>query len=169
MFIKDMFFVHEHARKINLWQSSVIVSPFFGPLLAAFMIAKLAWYWPFVVYTIETAIALLLVILFVEETYYDPKATSIEHLHRSSRWKRLFGIAQRQAKQPDTTFLRAMMRPLKALTKPVILMTNAYYLITFAWAVGINGTLSQFLSTVYGFSPTSIGTAIFSQAPISLP
>lgn len=169
MFIKDMFFFHDHARKINLWQSSVIVSPFFGPLFAAFMLGNktIHWYLPFIIYTIETFLAFLLVILFVEETYYDRKIPTDqrEAMGRGSRWERLVGVQQRRTRQPSNSFGEAMMRPVKALCKPVILMTNAYYLLTFAWAVGINSTLSQFLTLVYGFTPTSIGMFCFLSSP----
>lgn len=158
MFLKDMFFFHEHARKINLWQSAVIVSPFFGPLFAAFIIAKESWYWPFIIYTIETALAFILVIFFVEETYYDRRIPPSQRPPRGSRLGRLVGTAQRRAQQPSNTFLEAMARPVKVLSKPVIVLTNVYYLLTFAWAVGINSTLAQFLAPVYQFTPTSIGS-----------
>ena len=168
MFIKDMFFVHEHARKINIWQSAVIVSPFFGPLFAAFMIAHLAWYWPFIIYTIITAIGLTLVVLFVQETYYDRDAPLHQRAAQGLRWEKLIGTAQRRSKQPNTTLSRAMMRPLKALAKPPILLTNAYYFLSFAWAVSTNSTLSQFLAKYYHFTPTSIGKLILiSQNPVT--
>lgn len=106
------------------------------------MISKLAWYWSFVVYTIETTICFLLVVLFVEETYYDRSFPTNQRSQRGARWERLFGIAQRRTKQPSNTFYQAMMRPVTAISKPVILITNAYYLLTFCWAVGIKTTLS---------------------------
>lgn len=144
-------------RKINLWQSSVIVSPFIGPLFAAFMISKLAWYWPFILYTIETTVCFILVVLFVEETYYDRSIPIDERPQRGARWERLLGIAQRRTKQPSNTFFQAMMRPVTAISKPVILMTNIYYLFTFCWAVGINTALTQFLVNSYGFTTNGIG------------
>ena len=124
------------------------------------MIAKLAWYWPFITYTIETALALLLIILLIDETYYDRSIPTSQRPSWGTRFQRLVGIAQRTAKQPSNMFLEAMTRPVKTVCKPVILMTNAFYLMTFAWAVGINSTLTLFLTTVYGFSTTSIGTLL---------
>lgn len=35
MFIKDIFFFHEHVRKTNLWSAFFILSPYIGPVIAA--------------------------------------------------------------------------------------------------------------------------------------
>lgn len=56
MFIFDMFFFHERARKINIWAAFIILSPYMGPLLAAFMIATLSWPIPFWVYFVEVSL-----------------------------------------------------------------------------------------------------------------
>lgn len=71
MFINDMFFFHERARKINIWAGFIILSPYFGPLFAAFIISTQSWPVPFWVYVAETSLCFALAILFVDETYYD--------------------------------------------------------------------------------------------------
>ena len=43
MFIQDMFYFHERARKINIWASFFVISPYMGPLLAAFMLTTQEW------------------------------------------------------------------------------------------------------------------------------
>ncbi|KAI4234929.1 MAG: hypothetical protein L6R40_006597 [Gallowayella cf. fulva] len=43
MFVQDVFFFHEHPRKINIWSGAIIVSPYLGPLIAAFIINKMPW------------------------------------------------------------------------------------------------------------------------------
>jgi MFS family permease len=53
MFIFDMFFFHERARKINIWAAFIILSPYMGPLFAAFIITTLSWPIPFWVYFVE--------------------------------------------------------------------------------------------------------------------
>jgi hypothetical protein len=35
MWIKDVWFFHEHARKINVWSTAIILSPFLGPQFMA--------------------------------------------------------------------------------------------------------------------------------------
>jgi MFS family permease len=56
MFIFDMFFFHDRARKINIWAAFIILSPYMGPLFAAFIITTLSWPIPFWVYFVEVGI-----------------------------------------------------------------------------------------------------------------
>lgn len=43
MFIKDIYFFHQHPRKINLWATALILSPFLGKLpLRALLHASIA-------------------------------------------------------------------------------------------------------------------------------
>ncbi len=55
------------------------------------------------------------------------------------------------------------MRPVKAITKPVIFLTNVYYLFTFAWSVGINTTIAQLVTPLYGWGPRQLGRFLVSQ------
>lgn len=50
-----------------------------------------------------------------------------------------------------------MSRSLRVLAKPIILLTNLYYMCIFAWLVAINATLPIFLSPLYGFRSKQIG------------
>lgn len=59
MFIFDMFFFHERARKINIWAAFIILSPYMGPLFAAFIITTLSWPIPFWVYFVEVGVSKL--------------------------------------------------------------------------------------------------------------
>lgn len=53
MFIFDLFFFHERARKINIWSAFIILSPYMGPLFAAFIITTQPWPIAFWVYFVE--------------------------------------------------------------------------------------------------------------------
>ncbi|KAI1273942.1 major facilitator superfamily domain-containing protein [Xylaria sp. FL0933] len=161
IFIQDMFFFHERARKINLWASFFVLSPYLGPLLAAFQIATKPWPTPFWVYTAETALALVLTVFFVEETYYDRRIVQSAQPDRGNRITSLLGIAQWKSRGRRNAFLQAWMRPIRAISKPTVLISCFYYFLTFAWVVGINTTLSIFLQPVYGFGPKQIGFFYF--------
>ncbi|KAJ5756898.1 uncharacterized protein N7511_007080 [Penicillium nucicola] len=162
MFIKDLFFLHEHARKINLWQSCVILSPFFGPLLASFITISLSWRWPFWIYTIMTGLALLGVVLFGEETYYDRRIPASDQPVPQSRWLRLIGVEQWRSRSQRNSLRQAVSRSFVVLRKPIIILTNFYYLCIFAWLVAINATLPILLVPLYGFGPKQIGFMFFS-------
>ncbi|KAE8346277.1 hypothetical protein BDV24DRAFT_147495 [Aspergillus arachidicola] len=161
MFIKDMFFLHEQARKINIWSGSIIISPYLGPMFAAFITNTQVWQWAFGLYSIETGLCLIAIILFVEETYYDRKNTQPDLVPNAPRWKRMLGIQQRRSGYIVNTPKDAVMRPITVIMKPVVFLSTIYYMLTFAWAVGVNTTLSIFVGPLYGFGPKQIGFFYF--------
>ncbi|KAI1263292.1 MFS general substrate transporter [Xylariaceae sp. FL1019] len=161
IFIQDLFFFHERARKINIWVSFFVLSPYLGPLLAAFQIATQPWPTPFWVYTAETALALVLTVFFVKETYYDRRIPMEQQPPRGTEPQSLLGISQWRTRKRRNTFWQAFMRPVHAISKPTVLISCTYYFLTFAWVVGINTTLSIFLQPVYGFGVKSIGFFYF--------
>ena len=160
MFIKDMYFFHEHPRKINIWASFIILSPYFGPLFAAFIISTQKWQWAFGVYTIETALCLLAIVFFVDETYYDRRIPILQQPARRSHFARLIGTEQWRTRRLRNTFGEAVSRPFRILFKLPVLISLMYYVPTFAWVVGINTTLAIFLTPLYHFGPKQIGTLI---------
>ncbi|KAK2871772.1 hypothetical protein FQN49_002839, partial [Arthroderma sp. PD_2] len=161
MFINDIFFFHEHARKINIWSSFIIVSPYLGPLLTAFIIDTQIWQWAFGVYSIETGLCFIAIILYMDETYYDRKVPAAQQPARVSRWKRLIGTEQWQSRHLRNSFKDAVMRSVIVICKPPMFISCIYYLMTFAWVVGINTTLSVFLVPLYNFGPKQIGFFYF--------
>ncbi|KAK4167479.1 putative permease of the major facilitator superfamily [Cladorrhinum sp. PSN259] len=161
MFIKDMFFFHEQARKINIWASFIVMSPYVGPLFAAFMTETLHWSKPFWVYFAMNALGLVLVISFLEETYYD-RAISVEQQPpRGSRISRLIGQSQWKSRHLRNTFGQACWRTISVLLKPIVAISCLFYAATFAWAVGINTTLAIFVTPLYGFGPKQVGFFYF--------
>ncbi|KAJ5750818.1 hypothetical protein N7533_007846 [Penicillium manginii] len=161
MFIKDMFFFHEHARKINIWSGFIILSPYMGPLLASFIVNTQIWQWAFGLYAIETGLCLAAITLFVDETYYDRKTVQPELVPNGPRWQRMLGIQQVRSGYIQNSFSEAVMRPVTIILKPVVFVTAFAYLLMFAWVVGINTTLSIFLAPVYGFDAKAIGFFYF--------
>jgi len=124
------------------------------------MIATQPWPIPFWVYTAETGLCLVLVVLFVDETYYDRRLSHEQPLRRS-RFQRVLGIEQFRSRHSRNTFTQAIMRPIKVISKPIVLISTIYYLLTFAWVVGINTTLAIFLTPLYKFGPKQIGFFYF--------
>ncbi|KAJ4983007.1 hypothetical protein SVAN01_11502 [Stagonosporopsis vannaccii] len=161
MFIFDMFFFHERARKINIWTAFIILSPYMGPLIAAFIITTQPWPIAFWVYFVETSLALVLTVLFVRETYYDRRIAPADQPPKGSRIAQLLGTAQFQSRHLRSTFGQACMRPVRVIIKPTVFLSFVYYLLTFAWVVGINTTLAIFLTPLYDFGPKQIGYFYF--------
>lgn len=157
MWIKDMFFFHERARKINLWSGAIILSPYLGPFTAAFVNWKLSWRWCYWIYSILNAVGLILLLAFVDETYYNRSLPASQQPRWKNRLLRLVGIER----HPRGTFLRSIMRPAIAITKLPVLLIVIYYLLNFAWIIGVNATISTWLTGFYGFGYKSLGLFYF--------
>ena len=135
IFISDLFFLHEYARKINIWSFAIILSPYLGPLITAFIISKYSWRWSFWLNVLITGICLLLTIVWGEETYYERKA--VEPRPQRKSWiLRLLGTEQwRTRKQRNPSFMDAV-RPALVILQPVVFISCVYYLLIFSWVIG---------------------------------
>ena len=98
------------------------------------------------------------VVLFGEETFYDRQLPHSMQPPRNSRFQRLIGVEQWRSRRLRNSFAQAMMRAIRTVSKPVVLMADLYYACTFAWVVAINATLALFVTPLYNFGPKQIGT-----------
>lgn len=167
-FIKDMFFFHEHARKIGLWAWLFLLSPYFGPCLGNFILAGTEnWRNVFWMVFGICAFDLVLIILFLDETWYRRDIPQHEQPNHENRISRLIGITQiKHHKSYFTTVGAAYHRVFAVAIKPVILPSMLYYAMSFMWSVGINITSAVLLETPraaggYGFSNKGVGFIYF--------
>jgi predicted MFS family arabinose efflux permease len=70
-FIHDMFFFHEHARKIGIWASAFVISPYLGSFLATVISNYLPWRTTFWIDFMIIGLALMVVTFLGDETIYD--------------------------------------------------------------------------------------------------
>ncbi|KAI9710563.1 MAG: hypothetical protein M1820_002699 [Bogoriella megaspora] len=156
LWIKDMFFFHEHPRLINILEFPVILSPYLGPLLSSFILYKTKWQWAFWLATCMWALGWIL-ILFTDETLYD-RSTDFR-VPRGPLWKRILGIEQAKGLR-NRSFVQAAVRPIIALTKIPVLLVVIYYFLNFAWVIGVNTTVSIWLTDFYDFNPKNLGMSM---------
>ncbi|KAJ5643407.1 MFS transporter [Penicillium longicatenatum] len=156
MWIKDLFFFHQYPQIINYVEFSIILSPYLGPLIACFIVSAVSWRWAFWVCTILSGISLALV-FSLDETLFDRKAPPSS---RGSYLSRLVGVQEARASR-HKSFIGCMSLPVVAITKIPVLTILIYYFLNFAWVIGVNTTLSIWLSNKYGFSIQSIGYFYF--------
>ncbi|KAL8707412.1 MAG: hypothetical protein Q9220_007557 [cf. Caloplaca sp. 1 TL-2023] len=156
MWVKDLFFFHEHPRVINYIEFSIILSPYLGPLIACFIISGTTWRWVFWVCTILAGIGWFLV-FFVDETLFDRSAPAIP---QGNYFGRLVGIQQARGWK-HRSFLGSISRPLVAVTKIPVLVILVYYFLNFAWVIGVNTTVAIWLTNIYGFTPRDLGYFYF--------
>ncbi|CAI6331879.1 unnamed protein product [Periconia digitata] len=170
--VKDMFYFHEHARKIGIWVAIFILSPYLGPFFANFIIAGTGD-WRAVMWLCFAICSadLIAIILICDETYYD-RTVSIESQPArpqtfGARMLRVVGIWQiKHHKGYFTTLSHSCRRLLSTFLKPIIIPAMLYYAMSFMWSVGINITSTILLETPtalggYGYSPLSIGFLYF--------
>lgn len=126
-FIKDMFFFHEHARKINLWAGLFLLSPYMGPLLGNFIIDGTGEWRP--VFWLVFAICcfeMVLIVLFADETWYRRDVPVEQHPPRGNRIMRLIGVWQVQNHSYFYTAARSMNRYVQVLFKPIMIPIMVY-------------------------------------------
>ena len=139
-FINDIFSVHEHARKINIWSFFIILSPYLGPLITAFIISSYPWQWVFWLYTLLTGLCLIAAVVFGDETYYDRKIPRDMQPPRKSHILRLIGVEQFRSRRQRNSVGDAAMRPVLTILKPAVLVTCIYYMLIFSWVIGTSIT-----------------------------
>lgn len=105
------------------------MSPYLGPLLGAFMTETKPWPTPFWVFTALSALALILTVLFVQETYYDRSIPADEQPPRGSRVARLTGIAQWRSRHLRNSLGQAVWRVVSVILKPTVFLANLYYML----------------------------------------
>ena len=112
----------------------------------------------FWIYTILSAIGLILVALLADETWYDRSSISHLEAERKSKILRLLGVQQwSDMRRSGASFVRAVSRPLIAISKLPVLLCVVYYFINFSWVIGVNATTSVWLTSLYGFDGKSLG------------
>ncbi|KAL8949503.1 MAG: hypothetical protein Q9222_004393 [Ikaeria aurantiellina] len=154
------------SRKINLWSGFIVLSPYLGPFSASFIVWKTTWRWVFYLLAILSAICLLLILAFADETYYN-RAVPTEHQpKRKSRLLRLVGIEQWQTRNQRPSLYSCILRPWLVIAKLPVFLSFCYYTFTFAWVVGLNTQISVFLTDpkLYAFDDRDLG--LFYLAPI---
>jgi hypothetical protein len=87
---------------------------------------------PFAIYTIETGLCLLAIIIFVDETYYDRHMPVAAASSRGSKVMRMIGISQWRSHSQRISFREAMYRPFTVLFKAPVAICALYYMITMA-------------------------------------
>ncbi|KAF2269664.1 MFS general substrate transporter [Lojkania enalia] len=170
--VKDMFYFHEHARKIGIWVALFILSPYLGPFFANFIIAGTGDWRPvmWLVFAMG-CLDMVLILLICDETYYERSIPVGEQPDRpqslTGRLSRIVGIWQIQHhKGYFKTLAHSCTRLVSTFLKPIIIPAMIYYAMSFMWAVGINITSTILLETPeelggYGFGPKAVGYLYF--------
>ncbi|GAA5855545.1 hypothetical protein JCM9279_005115 [Rhodotorula babjevae] len=169
-FVKDMFFFHQHARKIGLWVGIFLSAPYAGPFFGGWMVDGLGGEWRPVLWLVFacSATVLTLVVALVDETWYD-RSLKVQPERRGGVVGRILDLSgvtafRERALKPNA--LPSIMRLVEVFAKPVCWLIFVIYALSFMWAVGINVTSSIIFGLPkaiggYGFSLTTISYLYF--------
>lgn len=96
----------------------------------------------------------------MDETIYNRSLSQDQQPVPRSRLLRLVGVEQWRSRHLRQTFFQALMRPFIAISKLPVLLCTIYYFLNFAWVIGVNTTISIWLTTFYKFTPYNLGMCI---------
>ena len=127
-YIQDMFFFHEHARKIGIWASIFLIAPYCGPLFGNFIIYRTGD-WRIVQWLVFAVggLDLVLIVLFLDESFYRRDIPASDQPSRGSRLLRVTGIWQiRVHGGYFNNFGEACRRVIVVAAKPIMLIVFFY-------------------------------------------
>lgn len=127
MWINDLYFFHQRPRKVNIWSSALILSPFIGPLVMAAVINFTTWRVGMWVDTGIIGLGLVLVVVLGDETFYPRHLQKKDIPARKSRILRLIGYEQIKNNYTTNTFFGAGSRPFLTILKPPVFLTCFFY------------------------------------------
>ncbi|KAI5481019.1 hypothetical protein MNV49_006205 [Pseudohyphozyma bogoriensis] len=153
-FIRDMYFFHEHAKKIGIWVCLAGLNDRWRPTM---------W----LVFALSSAI-LVAIIFLGEETYYNRSLPEQPHRRGGviGRIYDLTGVTAYQQRAGKPSIAASSMRVLEIFTKPVCVLVFFIYALSYSWAVGINITSSILFAEPksaggYGFGAKTISFLYF--------
>ncbi|KAL2415722.1 hypothetical protein ABEF95_004306 [Exophiala dermatitidis] len=152
MWIKDVFFWHAHAQKINMWSTAIILSPFLGPQFMAAIISVDSWRTGMWLNMAIIALGLLLTVVLGDEPFYPRHLMPDLRPKRKSRILRLVGVEQYRTKYTTNSFWEAGSRLGYTIMKLPVFLTCVFYFFDFPWTIGNNTTISVFIIPAYNFS-----------------
>ncbi|KAH7882827.1 MFS general substrate transporter [Phlebopus sp. FC_14] len=155
--VTDIFPFHLHARKLNVWTSGFIISPFLSPFAFGFLVARANWRWSYGIGSIYGAIVLLLIILFMEETMYERGAKQPVPRRSSGiryRFETLIGITGYRLAKYRSSWSEVAWACLRVLWRPQFIFIAIFEAFVFGFSIGLNVTNVVFLGTP---SPVGFG------------
>jgi MFS family permease len=136
--IKDMFFFHELARKINLYILIFYASPYLGPQLAGWIIYGVnEWRPVFWISFAWGAMVVILTILFFDETHYT-RENPYPRPPYSQKRRLLELVGYYGVIEPRRPVSASYGRLLAVIIKPVVIPVMLFFSATFMWAIVVH-------------------------------
>ncbi|RMZ75251.1 hypothetical protein DV738_g5580, partial [Chaetothyriales sp. CBS 135597] len=151
MWIKDVWFFHQHAKKINVWSAAIVLSPFLGPQFMAAIISVSSWRNGMWLNFGLIMLGLVLTLFLGDEPFYPRHLTPDRIPKRKSRLLRVIGVEQYNTKYTTNTFLEAGGRLVYTILKLPVFLICLFYFLDIPWTIGNNTTISVLIVPAYNF------------------
>ncbi|KAG1738139.1 major facilitator superfamily domain-containing protein [Suillus paluster] len=164
--VADIFPFHLQARKLNIWTFGFIISPFLSPFAFGFLVARTSWRWAYGIGSLYSAVVVLLIGLFMEETMYD------RHLDPDPqralpglqyRFETLIGVTGYKMAKYRSSWPEVVWACLNVIWRPQFILVAFFEALVFGFSVGINVTNVVFLGSPppvgFGFSEFAVAGA----------
>ncbi|KAJ7473465.1 MFS general substrate transporter [Mycena latifolia] len=148
--VTDMYPFHLQARMLNFWTMGFIVSPFLSPFAFGFLVARTTWRWAYGIGCMYSAIVVLLIVFFMEETTYDRTVKPIPPRPSTGlryRIESLVGLTGLKMQKYRISWTEAIISPFNVTWRPHILSLLIYEAFLFGFGIGINVTMAVFLGS----------------------
>ncbi|KAG2339660.1 MFS general substrate transporter [Suillus weaverae] len=139
--VTDIFPFHLQARKLNIWTSGFVISPFLSPFVFGFLIARVSWRWAYAIGSIYSVIVLFLIAFFMEETMYDrslvskPPRTSTGLRYR---FETLIGVTGYKMAKYRPRWPEVLLASLDVAWRPQFFFVVLFEAFVFGFSIGVN-------------------------------
>ncbi|KAG6864578.1 hypothetical protein C0991_008512 [Blastosporella zonata] len=146
--VTDLYPFHLQARKLNIWTMGFVISPFLSPFALGFLDARQNWRWSYGIGCVYSALVVLLIVFFMEETMYDrtikpvpPRPTTGFHY----RIETLVGITGVKMAKYRDGWAVAFTSSFRVVWRPHALSILIFEGVLFGFGIGMNVTNAVFL------------------------
>ncbi|KAG1778135.1 major facilitator superfamily domain-containing protein [Suillus placidus] len=173
--VTDIFPFHLQARKLNIWTFGFImhvhVSPFLSPFAFGFLVARVSWRWAYGIGSLYSAVVVLLIGLFMEETMYDRHLDSdLQQILPGIQYRleTLIGITGYKMAKYRSRWSEIVWACLNVVWRPQFILVAFFEAFVFGFSVGINVTNVVFMGSPppVGFEFSQFGVAGAYATPI---
>ncbi|KAI4525056.1 MFS general substrate transporter [Schizophyllum commune Loenen D] len=169
--VTDLYPFHLQARMLNIWTMGFIISPFLSPFAFGFLVARASWRWAYGIGAMYSAVVVVLILLFMEETLYDRGLKPVPPRPTTGlryRVETLLGITGVKMAKYRDSWLDVFYAPFNLVWRPHLLPLLLFEGALFGFGIGINVTNAVFLGepAPLGFGFGEFGIAGMYGTPI---
>ncbi|KAI5888384.1 MFS general substrate transporter [Schizophyllum commune H4-8] len=169
--VTDLYPFHLQARMLNIWTMGFIISPFLSPFAFGFLVARASWRWAYGIGAMYSAVVVVLILLFMEETLYDRGLKPVPPRPTTGlryRVETLLGITGVKMAKYRDSWLDVLYAPFNLVWRPHLLPLLVFEGALFGFGIGINVTNAVFLGepAPLGFGFGEFGIAGMYGTPI---